>query len=229
MENVERTSFDLDEGLGERTRQPPLSDVRVRGVYEWAMKPVLDRVAGIMLSLVVFPLVVLIVPLIWLTLGRPAIFRQVRVGRFGCEFTVFKFRTMETDRRSSDVSIAHVERRVNHKSSADPRHTSLGRFLRKWSLDELPQLWNMAFGHMSLIGPRPELPDIVGRYEPWQHRRHEVKPGLTGLWQVTARGEAPMHEATDIDVAYVENVSFLEDIRIVMRTPAAVLRARKSQ
>lgn len=82
---------------------------------------------------------------------------------------------------------------------------------------------------MSLIGPRPELPDIVGRYQPWQHRRHEVRPGLTGLWQVSARGDAPMHEATDVDIAYVDNVGFVEDIRIILHTPAAVLGSRQGR
>jgi lipopolysaccharide/colanic/teichoic acid biosynthesis glycosyltransferase len=109
----------------------------------------------------------------------------------------------------------------------DPRHTELGRFLRKWSLDEIPQFWNLALGHMSLIGPRPELPSIVERYEPWQHRRHEVKPGLTGLWQVSARGDVPMHEATHIDVAYVDDVSLVRDVKIVARTPKAMLGSNK--
>ena len=134
--------------------------------------------------------------------------------RFGREFTVYKFRTMNSTAVST-ISITHDDRRTNHKSTDDPRHTDLGRFLRKWSLDEIPQLWNVALGDMSLIGPRPELPSIVAKYEPWQHRRHEVKPGLTGLWQVTARGDAPMHEATDIDVDYVENVRFVDDTKIL--------------
>jgi lipopolysaccharide/colanic/teichoic acid biosynthesis glycosyltransferase len=191
------------------------------------MKPAMDRVAGIALSLLTLPLVLIIVPAIWSKLGRPAVFRQQRIGRFGREFTVYKFRTMDEDRRSADVTIDHGDRRVTHKSTADPRHTDLGRFLRTWSLDEIPQLWNVAIGDMSLIGPRPELPHIVNGYEAWQHHRHEVKPGLTGLWQVSARSGAPMHEATDIDIEYVDSVSLGGDLKILVSTPAAVLGSQR--
>lgn len=196
------------------------------GLYEAGLKPLMDRAAGVLLTLLTLPLVVLIVPGIWLTLGKPAIYRQRRVGIFGSEFTVYKFRTMKEDRRLSDVSYQHDDRRTNHKSEADPRHVPYGRFLRKWSLDEIPQFWNIALGDMSLIGPRPELPHIVARYEMWQHRRHEVKPGLTGLWQVTERGDIPLHEATDIDIDYIENITFSGDLQILLSTPAAALGKR---
>jgi len=202
-------------------------DVHSRGAYEKVVKPAFDRITGIALSILTLPLVLLIVPGIWMSLGSQAVYKQRRIGRFGREFTVYKFRTMETDRRNGVVQISHDDRRKNHKSEDDPRHIPYGRFLRKWSLDEIPQLWNIALGSMSLVGPRPELPEIVARYEEWQHRRHEVKPGLTGLWQITARGDVPMHEATDIDVDYVDNVSFSGDTRILLRTPSAVLGRRK--
>ena len=229
MEDLERSAevLGLEDGFAERITLRPVPVIHEVGVYEKAVKPFLDRVAGIVLSVATLPLVVVIVGAIWATMGRPAIFKQVRVGRFGAEFTVYKFRTMEADQRATLVPIEHPDRRVNHKSDEDPRHTDLGRFLRKWSLDEIPQFWNVARGDMSLVGPRPELPDIVGRYEPWQHRRHEVRPGLTGLWQVSARGDAPMHEATDIDIDYVDNASFLEDLKIMIRTPGAALGSRQ--
>ena len=201
-------------------------EYRERGFYESVTKPVFDRVTGIALSIVTLPLVALITLGIWMTLGAPSIYRQRRVGLRGREFTVYKFRTMRTDRRLSEASIAHPDRRQNHKSEDDPRHVPFGRFLRKWSLDEIPQFWNIALGDMSLVGPRPELPQIVARYEDWQHRRHDVKPGLTGLWQITARGGAPMHEATDIDIDYVENVTFGGDMRILLFTPSAALGQR---
>ncbi len=197
-----------------------------RGPYEKWVKPAIDRFVGVALSILTFPIVAVLIPVIWAKLGRPAIYRQTRVGRLGEEFTVYKLRTMKADRRSTEVPIEHDDRRVNHKSPDDPRHIPFGRFLRKWSLDELPQFWNMARGDMALIGPRPELPHIVGRYETWQHRRHEVKPGLTGLWQVTERGNVPMHEATHIDIEYVDNVSLRQDLRILAATPAAVLGDR---
>ena len=201
--------------------------VRPAGPYERYVKPVVDRTAGILLTILTAPIVLIIVPLIWREMGRPAIFRQQRVGRFGKPFTVYKFRTMLPDRRAQVVPFDGEERRVNHKSEHDPRHTDLGRFLRKWSLDEIPQFWNVAKGDMSLVGPRPELPTIVDRYEAWQHRRHDVKPGLTGRWQVSARGDIPMHEATDVDIEYVDSLGFLEDVKILVRTPAAMLGSNK--
>ncbi len=197
------------------------------GFYERFVKPGLDRLGGVVLTVVTLPIVAVVVPLIWLSIGRPAIFRQVRLGRFGEEFEVYKFRTMRQDRRAAMQAIDHPDRRFNHKSADDPRHTDIGRFLRKWSLDEIPQFWNVALGDMSLVGPRPELPQVVARYEEWQHRRHEVKPGLTGLWQISARGHVPMHEATDIDIEYVDNITFMNDLRIILRTPSAMLGGKR--
>ncbi len=197
------------------------------GPYQRWVKPVLDRLAGVVLSVVTLPIVAVIVPAIWATMGRPAIFKQERVGLHGRPFTVYKFRTMGHDRRAEERPIDGPDRRINHKSPDDPRHTPLGRFLRKWSLDEVPQFWNVARGEMSLVGPRPELPSIVRRYEPWQHRRHEVRPGVTGLWQVSARGEIPMHEATAIDIEYVDNVTFLGDLKILALTLPAALGMRR--
>ena len=168
-----------------------------------------------------------VVPLIWLTMGFPAVFKQRRIGRHGKEFTVYKLRTMRHDRRMNQAGYTGTDRRVNHKSSDDPRHTRLGRFLRKWSIDEIPQLWNVALGDMSLIGPRPELPQLVARYADWQHERHDTRPGMTGLWQVTARGDIPMHEATDIDVEYVRNLTFVGDLRIILLTVPAMLGLRQ--
>lgn len=199
------------------------------GPYRRFVKPVLDRVAGMVLSVLLAPLLGVLALLVRIRLGPPAIFRQRRVGLEGREFTVYKLRTMDIDRRREQRPILHEDRRRTHKTTADPRHTRLGRTLRKWSLDELPQVWNLARGEMSLVGPRPELPSIVSEYEPWQHRRHEVRPGITGLWQISARGEIPMHEATDVDIAYVDAVTFLGDLRIILRSPAAVLGRRKGE
>ena len=158
---------------------------------------------------------------------NPIFFKQKRVGVDGREFTVYKLRTMLPDRRRNAIAFDGDDRRVNHKSPDDPRHVPLGRFLRKWSLDEIPQFWNVALGHMSLVGPRPELPHIVAKYEDWQHRRHEVKPGVTGLWQVSERGDVPMHEATDVDIEYVDSVSLKADLRIMLLTVPAALGSNK--
>jgi lipopolysaccharide/colanic/teichoic acid biosynthesis glycosyltransferase len=133
-------------------------------------------------------------------------------------------RRIDRDRRAAERRAAEGGRRRTHKSLDDPRHTPLGRFLRATSLDELPQLVNVLRGELSLVGPRPELPEIVAAYEPWQHARHTVKPGLTGLWQVTERGGAqPMHDHVDTDLRYVTQLSLLTDLRILLLTPFAIL------
>ena len=220
-------AFDEATAIDETTHLHAVPEVRARGVYERYVKPVIDITAGVALTILTAPIVAVVVPLIWWKMGRPAIFRQTRIGRYGEPFTVYKFRTMLPDRRGAVVAFDGEDRRVNHKSQHDPRHTELGRFLRKWSLDEIPQFWNVAKGDMSLVGPRPEIPSVVDRYEPWQHRRHEVKPGLTGRWQVSARGDIPMHEATDVDIEYVDTLSFVEDLKIVLQTPKAMLGSNK--
>jgi lipopolysaccharide/colanic/teichoic acid biosynthesis glycosyltransferase len=115
-------------------------------------------------------------------------------------------------------------RRRTHKTIHDPRHTELGRTLRALSLDELPQLFNVLRGELSLVGPRPELPEVVATYEPWQHARHAVKPGVTGLWQITDRNDhSPMHEHVDTDLRYIEELSLHTDLRILVLTPWTLL------
>jgi lipopolysaccharide/colanic/teichoic acid biosynthesis glycosyltransferase len=128
------------------------------------------------------------------------------------------------DRRSAERRQGDGCRRRNHKSPNDPRHTRLGRFLRRTSLDELPQLINVIRGDLSLVGPRPELPEVVAHYEPWQHARHWVRPGITGLWQVTERGNGePMHEHVEADLTYIRSLSASTDLRILFLTvPAAI-------
>ncbi|MBT8201307.1 MAG: sugar transferase, partial [Acidimicrobiia bacterium] len=153
--------------------------------------------------------------LVKLSSAGPVFHRQERVGRDRRPFDMIKFRSMRADAEKDTGPI--------WAQSGDPRRTTLGVFLRKWSLDELPQLWNVVLGDMSLVGPRPEMVQIVEQYEPWQHQRHVVKPGITGLWQVSARGDLPMHEATDIDIDYVDSISFAKDLEILFKTiPAAM-------
>lgn len=194
--------------------------------YVRFVKPILDRVGGLVLSLVTMPVVIPVLIAIRLTMGSGPLFVQDRIGKDGKSFKVYKLRTMNADRRSSPISYVGPDRRVTHKSENDPRVTSLGRFLRKYSIDELPQFWNVLFGSMSLVGPRPELISIVANYEPWQHQRHIVKPGITGLWQVSERGEIPLHEATDMDIEYLERISLLTDLQILWRTVPAAMGKR---
>jgi lipopolysaccharide/colanic/teichoic acid biosynthesis glycosyltransferase len=200
------------------------------GVYSSHVKPILDRVLGALLLVALSPLIAVVAALVTVRLGRPILLAQERAGLGGRSFRMFKFRTMLPDRRAGQTPFLGPDRRRTHKSDDDPRHIPVGRWLRKWSLDELPQLLNVVRGEMSLVGPRPELIQVVRRYEPWQHRRHQVKPGLTGLWQVSERGgDRLMHEHTAIDLAYVDRVSLSTDLTILVRTVPAVLGLRRGQ
>lgn len=214
-------------GFGTSRRLPPVEGRPQGGFYVRHLKPVVDRVVAAVLLVVLSPLIVLIALGLLMTLRRPIFFRQVRVGRNGVPFTLWKFRTMRPDRRMRNVPTP-VDRRVCHKSATDPRHTRFGRALRCTRLDELPQLANVLRGDMSLVGPRPEMSEIVARYEPWQHDRHLVRPGLTGLWQVSTIGTGLMHEHTDIDLEYIRVMDLKTDLRILLRTPAALVLRRGS-
>lgn len=188
-----------------------------------------DIVAGSLFLLLASPLIVTGMILVRLFMGKPVLFKQERVGRDGVTFELFKLRTMIPDRRSpeSQSDYAGPERRVTHKSRHDPRIPPVGAALRAFRFDELPQLWNVVRGDMSLVGPRPELPAIVDHYEEWQHRRHSVLPGVTGLWQVSAPSGKLMHECTDLDLEYIdEGITFRRDLAILMQTPGAMLRRR---
>jgi len=191
-----------------------------------AVKHVIDVAVACILLVMLSPLFLAIAVAILSTMGGPVLFRQRRVGLHGREIAVWKFRTMFADRRATDHGppLTTDERRRRHKSRSDPRVTPLGRFLRRASLDELPQLWNVIVGEMSLVGPRPELPSIVARYEDWQHERHVVRPGLTGWWQVNRPADRLMHEVVELDLYYVQHCSFWLDVRILAKTVKAVLR-----
>jgi lipopolysaccharide/colanic/teichoic acid biosynthesis glycosyltransferase len=191
--------------------------------YERFAKPVLDKALALALLVLLAPLLAVVAIAVAVSLGIPILLVQQRVGRDGAVFGLHKFRTMAPDRRNGVDAYAGVDRRLTHKHPDDPRLTRVGRVLRKWSLDELPQLWDVLTGKLSIVGPRPELVGIVDEYEPWQHERHAVKPGLTGLWQVTARGDGEMHERTDIDIEYLQHVTLRNDVKIMLRTIPAVL------
>jgi lipopolysaccharide/colanic/teichoic acid biosynthesis glycosyltransferase len=184
------------------------------GAYERVVKVAVDRNVALVGLLLVCPLLLVVAVLVLVSMGRPVLYRQARAGRDGRPFTMWKFRTMRADRRyrrerrgrqrraanRGDVR-RRSDRRVTHKTGADPRHTRVGRVLRRTSLDELPQLWNVLRGDMSLIGPRPELYELAERFVGWQRARHLVRPGITGLWQTTERGHGRLlHECVDLDL-----------------------------
>jgi lipopolysaccharide/colanic/teichoic acid biosynthesis glycosyltransferase len=201
-------------------------DARRGGTYGSVVKPVTDFLGAVLLLLALLPVMLLVALTVRARMGRGVIYRQERVGRGGRTFTMYKFRSMHADRRTAQVPFEGVDRRLCHKRDDDPRHTDLGRFLRKTRLDELPQLCNVLFGHMSLVGPRPELTHVVERYEAWQHERHRVKPGLTGFWQVSDRCTGLALDGVDLDIDYLSQVSFLTDCRVLLRTiPVALSRS----
>jgi exopolysaccharide biosynthesis polyprenyl glycosylphosphotransferase len=191
------------------------------------LKAAMDRLGALALLVALSPvLVALAVAVAWTSPG-PVLFRQVRVGKDGREFVMYKFRTMYLDAPARLAEIRHLNDYdgVLFKMRDDPRVTRVGRLLRRFSLDELPQLVNVLLGHMSLVGPRPPLPEEVERYPSDMRRRLAVRPGLTGLWQVSGRSDLPFDEAVKLDLRYVENWSFSLDLVILLRTLAAVCRA----
>ncbi|ACZ42089.1 Undecaprenyl-phosphate galactose phosphotransferase [Thermobaculum terrenum ATCC BAA-798] len=195
-----------------------------RVIYTTLFKPLLDRSVALVFLILLSPLLLLIGLAIYLDSGRPIILSQDRVGRGGSVIKIYKFRTMLQPEKWSDVG--YDPDSMPHKMRDDPRVTKVGRILRKTSLDEIPQLLNVLKGDMSLVGPRPELPEIVERYQDWQHSRHLVKPGITGWWQVMGRSELPMHENTDLDIYYVLHQSLKLDVEILLRTILVVFSGK---
>ena len=163
--------------------------------------------------------------LIRLTEGAPVLFRQTRVGLHGRPFTIYKFRTMVVDAEARLGEVRHLNERSGaaFKATHDPRMTLVGRWLRKTSIDELPQLWNVLTGSMSLVGPRPPLPGEVAEYDVWHRRRLSMKPGITGLWQVEARHEPDFNRWVEHDLVYIDGWSIWLDIKILLRTIPALL------
>jgi len=156
------------------------------------------------------------------------LFRQRRCGLNGRIFTLFKFRTMVADAEERIGEVAHLNEMKGpvFKVRRDPRVTGVGRWLRRFSLDELPQLWNVLRGDMSLVGPRPPIPEEVARYERWQRRRLSMKPGLTCLWQVRGRNQIDFEEWMRLDLEYIDNWSPWLDLKILARTVPVVLSGR---
>lgn len=191
-----------------------------------ALKRILDLVLSISLLTLLSPLFVMISLLIWKDRDGPIFFFQERIGIEGRPFRMYKFRTMrqsaESDRSMLTRDINPGENQILFKMKDDPRVTKIGKNLRRWSLDELPQLVNVFLGNMSLVGPRPPLSSEVAMYEDHFHRRFLVKPGITGLWQVSGRSDLSWDESIRLDLYYVENWSITMDTMILFRTFRAV-------
>lgn len=204
-----------DPGI-EQVNKIPIIELRERsfsGMDQFLKRGLDVVVAGLML-VILAPVMAIIAVAVRVTSSGPAIFAQKRVGFRGEAFTIFKFRTM----------YAHVPRYASTpEQDNDPRVTPVGRFLRKTSLDELPQLWNVLRGDMSLVGPRPEMPQHVENYQPWERTRLDVVPGLTGMWQVHGRSDIPLQENIEYDLYYVRNQSLTLDFKILIKTVFVVL------
>ncbi len=187
-----------------------------------------DIAVASLILLLLLPVIPIIVILIKLDSPGPVLFRQKRVGKSGREFDFFKFRSMHTGAENVIASLrplSGVDGPV-FKLKEDPRVTSTGRFLRRSSLDELPQLLNVLKGDMSIVGPRPNLPSEVSQYLPWQRRRLDVTPGITCYWQIAGRSHIGFQEWMRLDLEYIRNRSLITDMKIMLKTIPAVI-ARK--
>jgi len=204
-------------------------EARRRDLAYAAAKRAMDAVAAAVLLLALLPLFAAVAIAIVLETRGPIFYRGERIGRFGNRFTMVKFRSMrancDTSAHAAFVqSLMRGETKCEvYKVPQDPRITRVGAFLRRTSLDELPQLWNVLLGDMSLVGPRPDVPYAVEGYADWMHRRLDAKPGMTGLWQVSGRSRLSLLEMYRLDVSYVGSASLASDLRILVRTPAALL------
>jgi lipopolysaccharide/colanic/teichoic acid biosynthesis glycosyltransferase len=193
--------------------------------FRWG-KRALDLTVSMVAGLLLLPLLPLVALAIKLDSGEaPILYKSVRLGLDGRPFVFYKFRSMVEGAHESTKYIRHLNEVSGpvFKSARDPRVTRVGRVLRRTSIDELPQLINVIRGDMSLVGPRPPIPEEVENYEPWQRRRLTAKPGLTGLWQVSGRSKLDFDEWMRLDIQYICNASFLLDLKILARTIPAVL------
>ncbi|MGW2419049.1 sugar transferase [Streptomyces sp. NPDC001709] len=192
----------------------------------------LDIVLSTVLLIALLPLMMAIGLAVAMSSAGPVVFRQTRVGLGERPFTMLKFRTMRHD---SSVGLAellaaqNIEPSICAKPRHDPRITAVGRFIRKTSLDELPQLVNVLRGHMSLVGPRPNIPEEVALLSPQQRRRLSAKPGMTGLWQVSGRSALTVDEAVRLDLQYLDQWRLRLDLLILLRTLPAVLRTHHAR
>jgi exopolysaccharide biosynthesis polyprenyl glycosylphosphotransferase len=210
-------------------RQSDLVNFPVRDPWHYRLaKRVFDLCMSGLGILLFLPLMVPLAILIKLESNGPIFFRQIRVGRGRRHFVCYKFRSMVAEAETLKEEFRYLNEAEGpmFKIRDDPRITALGRFLRRSSLDELPQLFNVFKGDMSVVGPRPQIPSEVELYEPWHYRRLEVTPGITCLWQVSGRSSIGFEEWMRLDMEYVKLRSFLFDVKILLRTLPAIIARR---
>ena len=197
----------------------------IRNGWRSGAKRVFDFAFALTLMVLTAPIQLVAMIAIKVTSPGPVFFRQVRVGKDGKQFEMVKYRTMSVDAEQQKAALAHLNESDGalFKISDDPRVTKIGRVLRKYSIDELPQLHCVLKGTMSVVGPRPALPDEVEQWDPELRQRLKVLPGLTGLWQVSGRSDASFEQYSRLDLAYVDNWSLVHDLRICLKTVWIVL------
>ncbi len=218
----------MNNTLGAGLRDAPRSSATGDKAYE-GVKRAIDIAAASAGLLLLLPFAVLLIAAIRLDSPGAALYSQTRVGRDGAPFRCWKFRSMYRDaeaRLAELEALNEMQGGVIFKMKRDPRITRIGRFIRKASIDELPQLWNVLLGDMSLVGPRPAIPAEVDQYTPHERRRLAVKPGLTCIWQVSGRSDLPFDEQVRLDIQYARERSLRLDIELLLRTVPAVLLAR---
>jgi lipopolysaccharide/colanic/teichoic acid biosynthesis glycosyltransferase len=208
----------IHDPLAVRARMSPNALVFRENIAYRRLRRAFDVFGALTLLIVAVPILVVACVAILLEDGWPMFFRQQRVGRFGRLFTIYKLRTMYRERCGDNLSPT---------SGRDPRITKVGYWLRRSSIDELPQLMNILRGNMAFVGPRPEMPFIVRDYQAWQHLRHLVTPGVTGFWQTTCRSTVPLHlpQATMLDLDYVRQASHATDAAVLFKTIRTLITA----
>jgi exopolysaccharide biosynthesis polyprenyl glycosylphosphotransferase len=205
----------------------PMIGVKEISITGWksVTKRAIDFTIALVGLIVLSPLLLLVALGIKLDSPGPVLFRQIRVGKGGRRFVLYKFRSMREGAEEEQQELTDLNEAEGpiFKIRHDPRCTRVGRFLRRTSLDELPQLYNVLRGEMSLVGPRPPVPTEVEHYQEWHKKRLEVSPGMTGLWQVSGRSELPFDEMVLLDIYYIENWSAALDTEIFLRTIPKVI------
>ena len=208
----------------------PMLDMRAPALTEnqRLVKRIFDVIIATLAFIPALPIMGLIALIVLIDDGPPVIFKQKRVGENGRMFYFYKFRTMFKNAEQLQSQVQHLDEQghVVYKRPDDPRITRTGHFLRKFSLDEIPQLINILMGTMSWVGPRPELPELVEKYQSWQRRRFAIPQGLTGWWQINGRSDKPMYLHTEEDLYYIQNYSIWLDIQILFKTVWIVIRGK---
>jgi lipopolysaccharide/colanic/teichoic acid biosynthesis glycosyltransferase len=208
---------------------PPTPVIRAEGnstrEYQ-TVKRALDIVGAAALLIVLSPILLVVLAILAVTTRGKPLFYQERVGLCGRRFRMYKFRTMRLDADKFQHLVKNEKDGPIFKSKFDPRVTRLGRWLRKTSIDEMPQLFSVLLGDMSLVGPRPPVPKEVAQYKPWQRRRLAVKPGLTCLWQISGRSDIGFEDWVRMDIWYLRNQTLWTDIKLLVRTPLKVITCK---